>query len=303
LKGQGSWVGSLGIKIQTPGINNTQKPNQNVHQSTKLLVSWTGWPSGSNNYATINQLSHVTQKIGGDAVVTKVAVSGVKFGSVQSGVWLYVNQLLERMPIKITGGGGSGASATAIFTNGVITSITNLVGGTGFTSTPVCTIDPIIGPYEFYDISLITPAVLTATISSGSITGIAITNGGTGYGSAVNILVENDMYLDQGNLSGANSLSVNKIILADNSTDNPIPTESNTFILPFDLGNRCVWMYDPSDNGPDERYKIGSGTPLRASGVPTSTPEFIGQDYLDTATNKFYKAKGTTSSADWVALN
>jgi hypothetical protein len=62
-------------------------------------------------------------------------------------------------------------------------------------------------------------------------------------------------------------------------------------------------MYDPSDNGLDARYKIGSGTPLRESGVPSSTPDFIGQEYLDTATNKFYKAKGTDSSTDWVALN
>jgi hypothetical protein len=303
LYGGSSWSGSLGVKISTPGIDNTLKLNQNVNQSTDLLLSWTGYPYGSNNYATINQLSNVFQEAGGDIVVSKVAVSGIKFGSWNTGVWLYVNQLLERFSIKITGGGGSGASATALFTNGVVTSITGLVGGSGFTSLPTCTISPIIDQYIYSDISWVTPAVLTPTISGGQITNIAITNGGTGYGACINISVKNEMFMDQGLKSGSNSIDVQKIILADNTANNPIPTENETFILPLKLGSRCVWMYDPSDNGPDARYKIGSGTPLRASGVPSSTPEFIGQDYLDTATNKFYKAKGTASSADWIALN
>lgn len=36
--------------------------------------------------------------------------------------------------------------------------------------------------------------------------------------------------------------------------------------------------------------------------APTGTPLFIGQEYLDIATTKFYKASALTSS-DWVALN
>lgn len=303
LYGNSSWSGSLGVKISTPGINNTGKLNQNVNQSTDLILSWTGWMYGSNNYATINQLSHVTQEVGGNEVISKVSVSGIKSGNWTSGVWLYVNQLLERIPVKIINGGGSGASATALFTNGVLTSITGLVGGSGFTSLPTCTISQIVDQYAYFDINWTTPAILTPTISGGQITNIAITNGGSGYGSCVNISVKNEMFMDQGLKSASNSIDVQKIILADNSSNNPIPTENETFILPLKLGSRCVWMYDPSDNGAQPRYKIGSGTPLQASGVPSSTPDFIGQEQLDTSTNKFYKAKGTASSADWIALN
>jgi hypothetical protein len=36
--------------------------------------------------------------------------------------------------------------------------------------------------------------------------------------------------------------------------------------------------------------------------APTSTPLFVGQEYLDIATTKFYKASALTSS-DWVILN
>jgi len=43
--------------------------------------------------------------------------------------------------------------------------------------------------------------------------------------------------------------------------------------------------------------------PATGSGVPGTTPLFIGQDYLDTSGNKWYKAKGTASSADWLILN
>ena len=37
------------------------------------------------------------------------------------------------------------------------------------------------------------------------------------------------------------------------------------------------------------------------SGVPTTTPDKIGDIYVDTTNFKFYTAKGTSSSADWIA--
>ena len=36
--------------------------------------------------------------------------------------------------------------------------------------------------------------------------------------------------------------------------------------------------------------------------APTITPLFVGQEYLNTVTTKFYKASALTSS-DWVVLN
>jgi peptidoglycan/xylan/chitin deacetylase (PgdA/CDA1 family) len=43
--------------------------------------------------------------------------------------------------------------------------------------------------------------------------------------------------------------------------------------------------------------------PTSGSGAPTTTPTFIGQDYIDTTNKKVYKACGTGSSDDWVVLN
>lgn len=40
-----------------------------------------------------------------------------------------------------------------------------------------------------------------------------------------------------------------------------------------------------------------------SAGVPTLAPWRIGAEHLDTTNNKWYKAKGTASSADWLILN
>ena len=48
---------------------------------------------------------------------------------------------------------------------------------------------------------------------------------------------------------------------------------------------------------------VRSPVPLSGAGAPSSTPIFIGQEYLDTSAGKWYKAKGTASSADWLILN
>ena len=37
--------------------------------------------------------------------------------------------------------------------------------------------------------------------------------------------------------------------------------------------------------------------------APSTAPDFIGQDYLDTTAKKAYKSFGVASSADWVILN
>lgn len=39
--------------------------------------------------------------------------------------------------------------------------------------------------------------------------------------------------------------------------------------------------------------------PLSGAGAPSSTPDFLGQRYLDTTAKRWYIATGTTSSADW----
>jgi hypothetical protein len=39
------------------------------------------------------------------------------------------------------------------------------------------------------------------------------------------------------------------------------------------------------------------------SGAPGTTPDYIGQFYVDTTNSKLYFAKGTASSADWIIAN
>lgn len=42
------------------------------------------------------------------------------------------------------------------------------------------------------------------------------------------------------------------------------------------------------------RAKVSSG-----SGVPSTTPTMVGELYYDTSSGKWYRAIGTSSSADW----
>lgn len=43
-------------------------------------------------------------------------------------------------------------------------------------------------------------------------------------------------------------------------------------------------------------------TPVLSAGIPSFAPLFIGQEYLNTTSSKFYKASGFNVT-DWVALN
>ena len=46
-----------------------------------------------------------------------------------------------------------------------------------------------------------------------------------------------------------------------------------------------------------------NGTPLVVYASPTTAPNFIGQEYIDTLNKKTYKAFGTSVVGDWIALN
>ncbi len=94
-------------------------------------------------------------------------------------------------PVFLYGGGGSGAVATATVSGGSVTGITIANGGTGYTSAPSVSLQPVtvIG-YPLQPLDHMAGggaglgAMAMATISGGSVTGVTITNGGTGYTSA-----------------------------------------------------------------------------------------------------------------------
>ncbi len=94
--------------------------------------------------------------------------------------------------VVLSGGGGSGAAATASVdpTKGFVTSVTLTSGGSGYTSAPMISFSGggSLG------------ATATASVSGGSVTGITVTNGGSYYAYPPNV------YLSGGGGSGATAV-------------------------------------------------------------------------------------------------
>ncbi|WP_199345044.1 MULTISPECIES: phage tail sheath C-terminal domain-containing protein [Nostoc] len=79
--------------------------------------------------------------------------------------------------VVLTGGAGTGATARATLSPGVVTGITITTGGTGYTSAPTVVLTGGGG----------TGATATATVSGGAVDKITIDSGGTGYTTAPTI--------------------------------------------------------------------------------------------------------------------
>jgi hypothetical protein len=75
--------------------------------------------------------------------------------------------------VQITGGGGTGATATATIANGVVTGINLTAAGTGYTGVPTVTI-----------VSGKNAAATPTLASDGTVTAVAIANSGAGYVTA-----------------------------------------------------------------------------------------------------------------------
>jgi len=296
-----TWLGKTRVAIKTPSWTPSGTTNALDGQQTLLELAWIGNPYADYlNIATINQIAHTFTLQGN--VVPEVALAPYTQAYNGAGIYFYVSKLLQTYPVKIydRSTGGSGASATANFTNGVLTSITNLNGGTGYTSNTSCIISPVFNDYVTIAETNGSGAILTPVISGGVIQSITITNGGSGYSYPIEFTFFSDTGISF-NLSVINmEFSANEILKVTNTGNDIDPTESNSCMMKLERGVRSVTKSNAMQAA---GLKIGTGTLGTGSGVPNTTPNFIGQDYLDTATNKFYKAKGTASSADWIALN
>jgi len=80
-------------------------------------------------------------------------------------------------------------------------------------------------------------------------------------------------------------------VLVNYSTDTTFELNTapvNQLTLPSGTISAPSWGWKTSESGSD---------------APTTTPKYVGQEYLATTTSKWYKAKGTASSADWLLLN
>jgi hypothetical protein len=102
--------------------------------------------------------------------------------------------------VTISGGGGSGATATmTLGSQGAITGVTVTDGGSGYTSAPTVTVNTSTG----------SGAVLTATVDNGVVTGITVTNGGSGYAGLYYAVFDNGVIYEdaQGDVVQLHALS------------------------------------------------------------------------------------------------
>jgi len=108
--------------------------------------------------------------------------------------------------VAITGGGGSGGTATAVLSGGSITSLTLTNGGSGYTSAPTVAITGGGG----------TGATATAALAAGSIASAALVNAGSGFTSAPAVGVSGG-----GGASGAVTAALTPTSIASVAVTNP----------------------------------------------------------------------------------
>jgi hypothetical protein len=173
-------------------------------------------------------------------------------------------------------------------TNGIIDSsgVTITNAGSGYTSAPTVTIRN-----PSYNLSIDiqgSGATFTATLSGSTVGSVAVNSGGSGYASAINVFCESDFFDIQ-------NPSVFNIEASTPSNDG--------IELTFQQGVKSI-----SRVGGTFGARTGYGEPVVASTAPSlnatySTPEFIGQQYINTSTGIAYLAAGTSSSSDWKAIS
>ena len=82
--------------------------------------------------------------------------------------------------VSVSGGGGTGATASATFSSAALTGMRVLTGGTGYTSAPAVYLQGYAsGPI----------ATATAYVLNGGVLNVYVGNGGSGYGSAPGVLL------------------------------------------------------------------------------------------------------------------
>jgi len=266
------YQGTFALNIKTTTANYTGVGDEFSSQGSQFSIGYYGNPYNQYNYTVINQIANtpVNNPINKIAIKT-VGAAGLVGGSCVP--FVYVNRVLSTIPVKITGGGGTGASANANFTNGVLTSITNIVGGSGYTSPPTCTIATCFNAYIFFDITWKTQAQLSPAISvGGALTGITISSGGTGYAKGINLSFENKGYLDYSVNGASGNFTPNYIVVADGTTVDPrlglavpIPTAADSMIMTLSEGSKSEIMYNPSNIGGASFTGVISGTTLTTS--------------------------------------
>ena len=192
--------------------------------------------------------------------------------------------------VTISGGGGTGAQGTALIdANGKVTSVTITDTGSGFSTSPTVTIDPV-GTTALATVAQGTTAVATAAggnISSGELTGTAtISNAGSGYSSAPSINVSGG-----GGTGGtAAATVVNGELTSISLTGGSGYTTAPTLVVAPPTGvvvaiTSAGTNYDPTGS---YTINVSGGTPVGASTftgtlVVNGSGEVTGVDVADNA--------------------
>ena len=177
---------------------------------------------------------------------------------------------VENPTVTITGGGGTGAKATATQFNGVVTSITITNPGIGYTSAPTITIAPPPFPPR--------KATSTAQIVNGFVVGTKITDGGFGYETPPAVLIVG------GSGSGATAVAtvVNGVVNAITITNPGTGYTSAPLVRiaspPFapKLGIETSKVYVRMSVVLGRKYQLEASTDLNT--WTTTGPAFIAQD-------------------------
>jgi hypothetical protein len=240
-------------------------------QHSMFSVASSGFVAATDLRLSIAQHIHTSTV---SPIITKAYWNGTS-------VWIYVDKVTSRFALSFSGGGGSGAAGYCTVTNGVVDvgSVVITNNGTNYTSAPTVAVSPstFIAPIRG------SGATFTASIVSNQVSSVTVTNGGSGYSSPVFVKAYCDIY---------DVLTVPILRITG-----PVSAPSNGIELTFQQGAKSV-----SRVGGTSGSIVGSGEPVVASTAPASTPEFIGQQYIDTVTKIMYIAVGTSSSSDWEAL-
>lgn len=280
------------IKIFTAHEDRYGDTTQNgIVQCTDLQINTTGGYYENGFGYSVHQLGH-SHTGGTGPAVTKIAFSTFYE---TTALGLYVDKVTSRLKLQFSGGGGSGADGYVSVVNGVVTGpVVVTAGGTGYTSAPTVS----IWKFPEFETDKLTlkgsGAQITATVSGGSVTGGTVIAGGSGYASPIYITYKQNMYdlyapFNNAPLAGIRGPST---LFNWNGAD--------FRQLEFETGCKNITF---AGSDPTTAPTFGYAPLRTGTSNPTNAPKFIGEEYMNTSTNKMFKAKGTSNVNEWIQIN
>ena len=218
LIGLGSTASAI-TSIVNGGVQYVQVTNRGTSYTSAPTVSFSRAPSGGTTAVGVaTMINNIIDFCNVDP--TDKRVQGVEIINPGSGY-------IEPPMVAFTGGGGSGAEATAYIGDGVVGVITVTDGGSGYLSNPTVTISAPTG--------VGTTAVATAsayTNSAGIVTSIRITNAGLGYTAAPTIT-----FSSPDSVTGVGTYVYNETITGSESSTTAIVKSWNVVTKVLEVSN------------------------------------------------------------------